>query len=62
MTVSQLLQNTDSNELSEWQAYIKMENRKLEDAKTPTTGKVTAAPTKLSEAIKAQLAPKKKVK
>ena len=61
MTVSQLLKNTDSNELSEWQAYIKMENRKMDDSKKPA-GKVTAKPATLSEAIKAQLAPKKATK
>ena len=62
MTLGQLLANTTSQELSEWQAYFRVENERLEEArdKQKTPGKVTADnPKALSAALKAQLAPYK---
>lgn len=60
MTVQQLLANTDSKELSEWQAFFKLENKRFEEEKKKKPGQVTSKdPAMLSEALKAQLATKK---
>jgi hypothetical protein len=65
MTVRQLLENADSRELAEWQAYFTLERRQQEEqarkAEAGRTGKVQvkAEPRMLSEALKAQLATKK---
>ena len=60
MTLTQLLANTTSRELTEWQAYFRLENEKHEESKNKTAGKVTSKdPKMLSEAIKMQLAPMK---
>jgi len=60
MTVKQLLENLDSRELSEWGAFFKIENEDLEEKRNTKSGQVkTKDPVTLSEALKAQLAPKK---
>jgi hypothetical protein len=64
MTVRQLLSSLDSRELTEWQCYITLENERMkerqEEARNKQSGKVAAKdPSMLSEALKAQLAPKK---
>ena len=62
MTVQTLLATSTSRELSEWQAYFKLQNEEHEKqkAKRKEPGKVTADSSQdLSEALKAQLAVKK---
>ncbi len=60
MSVKYLLATTDSRELTEWQAFFKIQNEQMEEARSKKSGKVKPKdPVVLSEALKAQLAPLK---
>jgi len=64
MTVQTLLATVTSREISEWQAFFKLENERHDEqqkeAEAKRKGKVTAKdPAMLSEALKMQLSTKK---
>lgn len=64
MSVRQLLDSMDSRELSEWQAFFRLEHQMQDearkDAESKRLGKVTATdPGSMSNLLMAQLAPLK---